>query len=110
MSDSFQFRKQEFMPNEIMDLTENCHISYSGNPGRGIKSFASDGNSDETALVIDGEYYILNGDFRDAYRLAAEDDLVKVVDVFEENREHESTWSTGTSSMNSIRERLKNLE
>jgi hypothetical protein len=48
-SQSFQLRGADF------------YISYNPNP------FASDDGGPETALCKDGEYYILNGDFRETY-------------------------------------------
>jgi len=52
--------------NEIMDCGD-FYISYNREPLKGT-ILASDDESDETALSKDGNYYILNGDFRETYR------------------------------------------
>jgi hypothetical protein len=64
-----KFRKlKPDRPNEVLKLSKTAYLSY--NPGRflfGLAMFAGDDFSDETALVIDKKYYILNGDFREEY-------------------------------------------
>jgi hypothetical protein len=56
-------------PNEVLRLSETAHLSY--NPLRQgmfkLGLFAGDNFSDETALVLDNKFYVLNGDFREEY-------------------------------------------
>lgn len=42
-------------------------VSYNASPGFGFSLFSGDGGSDETALCVDGDFYIMNGDFRREY-------------------------------------------
>lgn len=46
---------------------DEFYVSYNPSPGCGISMWASDGGSDETALCKDGDFWILNGDFREEY-------------------------------------------
>jgi len=46
-------------------------ISYNSDPCRYINFFASDDKSDETALIKDDKFYILNGDFRETFKQLA---------------------------------------
>lgn len=47
---------------------------------------------DETAICFDGEYAILNGDFRKEYEKCKT--IKEALKVFNKNIEHRSTWST----------------
>ena len=72
------------------------HISYlpkNGSIGILIPSFASDGNGDETALCVDGNYYILNGDFRKEYEKVINKGLSACMKVFEAHPNQISSWS-----------------
>ena len=56
--------------------------------------YDSDDNSDETALVVGGEFFILNGDFREQYA-ACDGDIQKIKQVYIDNMEDkQSTWSS----------------
>lgn len=89
----FEFRKNNNGNNEIMRLTDNCYVSFNPCPLKGFKILESDTGGSETALVIDGNYYVLNGDFREEFRAMANIDVAKCVDVFENNRDSISSWS-----------------
>lgn len=48
---------------------------------------------EETALIMDGEYYVLNGDFRKQYEKLSTKKEAKA--FYDRNRkEHGSAWST----------------
>lgn len=48
----------------------------------------------ETALRVDGIWYILNGDFREEYSEAYDKGLKAVMAVYYKNIAHRSEWST----------------
>lgn len=56
--------------NEVWKIEKGFYFSYNANPGGGIGIFSADEGSDETAMVIGGLFYILNGDFREQYQEA----------------------------------------
>ena len=68
-------------------------VSYMANSiTMGIVSFESDANLPETALVKDGNYYILNGDFRKEYE--GMESWEECFDFYEINsKKHKSSWS-----------------
>lgn len=93
--------------NENRYITKNCRISY--NPHTGIEPLSvyytelanmfSETlgnktrfyNGEETALVINGKFYILEGDFRKHYsKCKTKADAIK---VFKKNIKHISNWS-----------------
>lgn len=81
--------------NRVLD-GEGFYISYNANPGGGFSLFAADGESgDETALVKDGTFYILNGDFCDDYERLAPDGFDACLSFYDEKKaEHGSAWSS----------------
>jgi len=68
---------------------QDWYISYNSMPD----FLSRPTNGPETALYFDEEYWILNGDFRDEYERAFPN-LEECKEVFKDNREHESSWST----------------
>ena len=59
--------------------------------------FASDeGGSDETALIKEDTYYILNGDFREEYEAVFEQGFDACLAVFKAHPDKVSSWSTGS--------------
>jgi len=58
-----------------------------------IPSFASDEGQPETAICVDGKYYILNGDFRKEYESLVPQGLDACMKFFEANIDKESSWS-----------------
>jgi hypothetical protein len=78
---------------------DGFYISYAENPGAGISFFASDGGSDETALVVGDNFHILNGDFRDQYEAAVAGGLAACMAVFDAHKaRHASSWDTSARS------------
>lgn len=68
---------------------KNFKISFSPNTANmGVWS----GTGPETALIVDGVYYILDGDFRKEYEGKT---LAEAVQFFNDNAEHKSRWSNG---------------
>lgn len=66
-------------------------VSYVPNTGYLISAFAGD-QDDETALLCDGKYYILNGDFRSQYKDCKT--KKQAIAVFEKYAgESKSSWS-----------------
>lgn len=74
---------------------EGFYISY--NPGTGMKFsfFAGDNGvgSDETALVKDRNFYILNGDHRKEYEELVDKGFDVCYDYFLSKPELKSSWS-----------------
>lgn len=59
-----------------------------------IDIFGSDTDKGETALVRDEKYYILNGDWTDAYEPLVSQGFEVCFKFFEENKEkNKSSWS-----------------
>lgn len=59
-----------------------------------IGMFSSDDGSDETALCADGDYYILNGDFRIEYAGLSKQGLAACKEFYEQNKDNrKSSWS-----------------
>ena len=80
-----------------MRLTDTCYVSFNANPCKDIDIFRSDMLGAETALCIDGQYFVLNGDYRDEFTTAANQNITTCVDVYERNKVHRSTWSMDAS-------------
>jgi len=64
-----KFEWKQNRENEVLRVDESFYVSF--NPmdeaPMEIDCFRSDNNQSETALIISGEFRILNGDFRDEY-------------------------------------------
>ena len=126
---SFRFNPNPYGTNEVMNLTSNCFVSYNPSPFDGrrpevVRSrldeamadilgpklslvFGSEGGCDETALNIDGEYLILNGDFREEYVQAANEDVALCLEVYKRNQEeHRSKWSSDAHDYEFMLKRL----
>ncbi len=72
---------------------DGFYISYATALGlRTIAMFASDDNSDETALVIEGKFYILNGDYRKDYEKLVDQGPEKCL-AFYHQHDNQSSWS-----------------
>jgi hypothetical protein len=78
-------------PNYKLD-GDGFYISYNPCPGAIISMFAADDGGDETAIVHAGNYYILNGDFRDKYEelIGQGFDACK---AFYDTQNNKSSWS-----------------
>jgi len=87
--------EQTLMGNSVLQ-GKDFYISYNSNPGQNISLFRSDGGGDETALCTnDGEYRILNGDFREEYRNIVGGGLNKCLEFYNSKKEElKSSWST----------------
>ena len=94
-----EFRRNPNGENELLE-GDGFFISYNPAPGAGIPMFASDNNSDETALVKpedpDNEYRILNGDFREGYKKLVPLGFQACLEFYEMAAEKNlgSSWST----------------
>lgn len=74
-------------------------ISYNPAPGSGFSLFASDGGGSETALCKDGDYWILNGDFRDQYEALVPSGFERCILYFESQKgEFGSSWTDGAAA------------
>lgn len=80
--------------NEVLDCG-GFYVSYNPNPGGALgSSLGSDDGGPETALCKNGNFRILNGDFRDDYERLAADGFDACLSFYEANRdEHGSSWS-----------------
>jgi len=90
--------------NEVAEIDDNTFFSYNEKPGMGTTMFAADKGGDETAMVLDGKYYILNGDFREAYRKAFNAGGVQACCKIYSNMEpeHGSSWSSGSDPIKAL--------
>ena len=57
------------------------------------RRFYSDDNSSETALCRNGEYYILNGDYRTEYEKLVPQGYAACYAFYKDNIDNSSTWS-----------------
>jgi hypothetical protein len=77
-------------PQRGYDERDGFVISFNLNPGAGFDSFSADTAEGETAIIKDGKYFILNGDWRKAYENKSFDECMK---IFSENISEISSWS-----------------
>jgi len=79
--------------NVVLD-GDGFFISYiPPNTALALEEWEADNGGDETALIIDGKYYILNGDAREAYEERIHS-IKECMEFFEANREGNiSSWS-----------------
>jgi len=92
-----KFKQLPGHTNELLCLTEDSWVSFNAmiKPPLGLSICASDDHQPETALRVDGKWYVLNGDFRAEVETAAADSINAIVAVFAKHMpKHESTWST----------------
>ena len=70
------------------------YISYMP-PGAclGLSLFASDEGRDETAVVVSGDFFILNGDHRKEYEGLVSEGLAACKAYFEQHKTEASSWS-----------------
>lgn len=80
-----KWEKVEWAGNEVLN-GQGFFISYNRTP------MSFENNNGETALVVDGGYYILNGDHRKEYEKRIKD-LGECVKYFQEHKEDISFWS-----------------
>lgn len=69
------------------------HISYNPQPSPDFTTFQADNNGDETALVKEDDYYILNGDFRKEYDELEPKGFDACYDFFLSKPDLKSSWS-----------------
>jgi hypothetical protein len=81
--------------NQVLEISEDCYVSYNPAPCFDIGGFGSDDGQPETALVLQKEFYILNGDFRQQYIEAASGGKNSCLEVYRKHKHiHRSSWST----------------
>ena len=87
-----EWEKVEGSPtsNEILQ-GEGFFVSYT--PATLAGGFASDRGGDETAIVSEGAYFILNGDHRRAYSKLVSKGLAICMAYFEGHQDQVSSWS-----------------
>lgn len=78
--------------NEIL-RGDGFFISYNAAPCVGLSFWSSDEGSPETALVVDGKYYILNGDFRNEYAAIVDEGRAACLKFFAGKPDLASSWS-----------------
>lgn len=78
---------------QVIASGDGFYISYVPNPGIDLGLFQSDEGQPETALCQDGKYYILNGDFRDAYGPLILQGFAACKKFYDENASEHSSWS-----------------
>jgi len=88
--------KLKFVPvygaNNMMADCGDFKISFNPDTFSLGQAFAGD-SEEETALCVAGQYFILNGDFRDAYAPLADDGLKACLQFFIDNAAFASKWS-----------------
>jgi hypothetical protein len=67
MNNGWQHNIGAFGGSNYTKSFDGFYISYNPDPSSGFSLFAADDGGDETALCHDGQFYILNGDFRGTY-------------------------------------------
>lgn len=86
---TLQWISHPLRPNQLLQISKTCYVSFNPSPAsislRGF--FTKHDSGPQTALVIDEKFYILNGDFRDEYLAAAQQDPASVLDVYQRHRE-----------------------
>ena len=87
--------KVEFSPTGAGNLFANCDgFGISFNPQTSALGGTWRGESEEeTALCVDGRYFILNGDFREEYTKLADDGLNACIAFFLSKPELHGSWS-----------------
>ncbi len=79
--------------NKVLE-TDDFYLSYTTGSGMTIiPMFGSDEGSDETALVVDGKFYILNGDFRREYEALVPKGVDACMAFFKKHKSQASSWS-----------------
>lgn len=81
--------------NSILEA-DGFYISYNASPGV-IPSFSGDDGSDETALVENNRYYILNGDHREDYEKLVDQGFAACARYFLAHEDQQSSWSNDLS-------------
>lgn len=93
MTQKFQ-RTGSISGNSVMQ-GDGFYISYL--PAGGMSMFGfwdSDGSGDETALVKDEKFLILNGDYRDEYEALVDKGYDECLKFYEKNSHKASSWSS----------------
>lgn len=85
--------------NEVLMLEGGAYVSFRPGNVEDSAVLAADGRSAETAVCVDDEYYILNGDFRqEMLEAAQEGGLDACMAVYSRLRgDHISTWDTSAA-------------
>lgn len=78
--------------NNIIVQGIGFHISYNPNTSTLGSGFQGD-VLDETAIVVSGKYYILNGNYLKEYQAIIDDGLAACMQVFHSNIKNKSSWS-----------------
>lgn len=73
--------------------SEGFYVSYNPQPSPDFDSFQADNNGDETALVKENNFYILNGDFRKEYEELEPKGFDACYDFYTSKPELKSSWS-----------------
>jgi len=76
------------LPENEVIKNKGFYISYI--PRGGTGGFAPDAGGDETAIVKDGKYYILKGDWRNYYMHRSFDECMA---IFYKSQAFKSSWS-----------------
>jgi hypothetical protein len=80
---------------------DGFHISYNPNLSASLfgAPFDSDDGGPETALCKDDAFFILNGDYRDAYEKLATMGYAACKEFYDQQAAHsDSSWSVGEST------------
>ncbi len=83
--------------NSVLEGDKDFYISYNIRPGGGFSLFASDNNSEETALVNSKskiQFRILNGDFRKDYEKIIDKGWKSCLSFYNSKKKlYDSSWT-----------------
>ena len=112
-----KFKWTKLTENQVLSLSEKVHLSFNSKPWGGKGVLAADDGSSETALCIDGKYFILNGDWRKKYEAILEnggrtDECLNL--YLNMKSEYGSSWSSDyleddESIIEWLKKRMENL-
>ena len=87
-----KFRKKAGHPNEVLEA-DGFFVSYNPDTSGILCGFGAGDEISETALIKEGKYFILNGDFRKDYSALASTGWDVCFAFFKKHKSKQSSWS-----------------
>lgn len=85
--------------NEFVEM-DDFSLSFNPSPFSCIPMFQGDTDDGETAIIKDGKYFILNGDFRDEY--LKRETFDSCIEFYLANPDKHSSWSDTYTPASSV--------